>query len=237
MKKFILLITICFIFLSFVIPTNAQELSKDVVKIVNENKDNFFPISAIKEQFTNVTTVLRGNVGPETATEISTNGKRNHLLYANPDGKTEYYLFDKVNAGNLKNFYFSLDVYKNEIYPKDGGGCYLGYINEFTVGSSADDPIRTISLILSDGIYYEIKNTDTEYYERIQLSTKKSNHYKLLIIRLTAETLFYADGQYLGSYHDNLNGPFQLRFGTTASSNGEIVDCSFDNLIVRKVMP
>lgn len=235
MKKTLILIIFCFVFLILFLPSTAQELSKDIIDIVSDNKDNFFPISAIKEQYANKTTVVRSNIGPETATETSTNGTRNILLYANPDGKSEYSLFDKVNAGNLKNFYYSIDVLKNEIYPDNGGGCYIGYINEFTVGSSADDPVRTISLILSDGIYLETKDVNTEFSERIKLSGMKNGKLNLLIIRMTGETLFYADGNYIGSYHDGLNGPFQLRYGTKAFSNGEIADCSFDNLIIRKV--
>ena len=219
------------------LPSAAQELSEEMVRVVSDNLDNFFPLSSISEGFATKSQPVRGNIGPETATEVSTNGTRNILLYANPNGATEYVLEEKVNAGNLKNFYYELDVIPNDIYPNGGGGCYIGYVNEFIPGVSTEEPVSATMLVISDAVYLESRGTESEPGSREKLADFSGGQAKLRIIRLTGETLFYMNGKLIGVYHDGQTGPFQLRFGAEAFTNGEIADCSFDNLAVRKVVP
>ena len=237
--KRLLCLTLCCLLIAMgsVLSSAAQELSDEMAKVVSDNLENFFPLSSISEAFATKATAVRGNIGPETATEVSTDGTRNILLYANPDGFNEYGFIEKVNAGNLKNFYYEVDVIPNDLYPGDGGGCYIGYINEFIAGVSVEEPVSETSLIVSDAIYLETRERDSEAGERTKLADFNGSQVKLRIIRLTGETLFYADGKLIGVFHDGQAGPFQLRFGAEAFTNGEVVDCSFDNLAVRKVVP
>ena len=236
-RLFFLLICCLLLTTSSIFSCSVQELSEEMVKVINDNMDNFFPLSSINEAFGTKALPIRGNIGPETATEISTDGTRNILLYANPNGVTEYAFIEKVNAGNLKNFYYEMDVIPNDLYPRDGGGCYIGYINEFIAGISTEEPVETVALIISDAIYLETQTADSLSGERTKLAEINGDRAKLRIVRLTGETLFYADGELIGVYHDGKKGPFQLRFGAEAFPNGEVTDCSFDNLAVRKVVP
>ena len=239
MKRLFFLLICCLILtISSMLPVSAQELSEEMIQVVNDNLDNFFPLTLISEGFETKRAAARGNIGPETATEYGTdNGTRNILLYSNPDGINTYAFIENTNAGNLKNFYFEIDVIPNDIYPYNGGGCYLGYVNEFIAGVSAEEPVENVSLILSDAIYMESRNGDAAEGERTKLADFDGTKKKLSIIRLTGETLFYADGELIGTYHDGKKGPFQLRYGAIAFPNGEVTDCSFDNLTVRKVVP
>lgn len=239
MKRLIFVMLCSFMLaLNSAMTSSAQELSKEMAKVVSDNLDNFFPISSINEAFETKSPAVRGNIGPETATETSTqNGTRNLLLYSNPDGLNEYLFIEKVNAGNLKNFYFELEITLNDLYPADGGGCYLGYINDYIPGLSAEEEVESTSLIISDAVYMEKRAGDSAQGIRTKLAELKNNRVKVTIIRLTGETLFYADGELIGVNHDGKTGPFQLRYGALAFPNGEVTDCSFDNLAVRKVMP
>ena len=239
MKRLIFVMLCCIMLaLSSALISSAQELSEEMAKVVSDNLDNFFPISSINEAFETKNPAVRGNIGPETATETSTqNGTRNMLLYSNPNGITEYLFIEKLNAGNLKNFYYEMEITLNDLYPTDGGGCYLGYINEFIPGLSAEEEVESTSLVVSDAVYMEKRAGDSAQGIRTKLADLEGNRIKLTIIRLTGETLFYADGELIGVNHDGKTGPFQLRYGAIAFTNGEVTDCSFDDMAVRKVMP
>ena len=238
--KRLLIVLLCCLILSIhsISSSSAQELSEEMARVVSDNLDNFFPISSINEAFGTKSPAVRGNIGPETATETSTqDGMRNILLYANPDGFTEYSLYEKINAGNLKNFYFEMDISPKDLYPGDGGGCYISYINELIPGVSAEEEVMNIFLVVSDAVYLEKRAADEVRGQRTKLADFKGGQVKAAIIRLTGETLFYADGELIGVLHDGKSGPFQLRYGVLSFPDGEVVDCSFDNLAVRKVMP
>ena len=237
MKRLLFFVLCCLLIMSAALPSAAEGLNEEMVRVVNDNLDNFFPLSSISEGFAAKSQPVRGNIGPETATEFSTGGTRNILLYANPDGTSQYVLEEKVNAGNLRNFYYELDVIPNDIYPTGEGGCYIGYVNEFIPGISAEEPVSPTMLVVSDGIYLESGGVDSKPGTREKLADFSGGQTKLRIIRLTGETLFYADGELIGVFHDGQTGPFQLRFGSETFTNGEIADCSFDNLAVRKVVP
>lgn len=239
MKRLHFLLVCCVILAMIsILPSSAQDLSEEMIRVISDNLDNFFPLASITEPFETKGAAVRGNIGPETATESGTaNGTRNLLLYANPDEVTEYGFIEKPNSGNLKNFYYSMDVTRNDLYPGDGGGCFIGYMNEFIPGISAEEPVESVYLIVSDAIYLEIRGAEETRGTRTKLADLTNDRVNLLIIRLTGETLFYADGEFIGNYSDGKKGPFQLRYGNEAFVTGEVVDCSFDNLTVRKVVP
>ncbi len=238
MKRLLFILLCCLVLtISSISSLLAQDLSKELISVVNKNLDNIFPLTSINDAFGTKSVAVRGNVGPETATETSTDEQRNILLYSNPDGLSEYSYIEKINAGNLKNFYFEMEISPNDIYPEGAGGCYIGYINEFIHGVSVEEPVDAISLVVSDAIYLEIRANNSENGARTKLTDFRNNRIKLLIIRLTGETIFIADGKVIGTFHDDKAGPFQLRYGVETFGNGEIADCSFDNLIVRKVIP
>ena len=104
-KKQLLFMVCCLFFLmSSIFSANAQDLSEEAIRIVNENLDNFFPITMLEEKYDRKAPSLFGNLGPDTATETNTNDTRNLLLFANPDGVSAYGLTEKVNVRSSKNF-------------------------------------------------------------------------------------------------------------------------------------
>ena len=240
MKRLCIMLVCCFALLLSSSPAVfSQGISEEMAKVVSDNLDNFFPISSISEGYGINAAAVRGNIGPETATEAGTaNGTRNLLLYTNPDGTTEYAYKEKLAAaGNLKNFYFAMDIIPNDLYPADGSGCMLSYFNELIPGLCSDSEAEEVAVVVSDAIYLDIRKADEARGERTKLADLDGKKVNLAIVRLTGETLFYADGTLIGSYHDGKYGPFQLYFGTKSFTNGEVTDCSFDNLTVRKVVP
>ena len=240
MKRLCIVLLCCFaVWLSSSPAAFADGISEEMAKVVSDNLDNFFPISSIGEGYGINAAAVRGNIGPETATEAGTaNGTRNLLLYTNPDGTTEYAYKEKLTAaGNLKNFYYAMDIMPNDLYPADGGGCMISYFNELIPGLCSDSEAEEVSLIVSDAVYLETRKADDAAGVRTKLADFAGGKVSLAIVRLTGETLFYADGSLIGSYHDGKYGPFQLYLGTKSFTDGEVVDCSFDNLTVRKVVP
>ncbi len=236
-KKQLLFMVCCLFFLmSSIFSANAQDLSEEAIRIVNENLDNFFPITMLEEKYDRKAPSLFGNLGPDTATETNTNDTRNLLLFANPDGVSAYGLTEKVNVRSSKNFYYSADITPNDLYPQSESGCYIGYINDNPSYNAEKEPVKTTSLVLSDAIYLESRSDEGLVSERKKLADLQNPQTNLMIVRLAGETLLFADGELIGTYHDELNGPFSLRYGAVVYAEGEVADCSFDNLTVREVM-
>lgn len=212
------------------------EVNKQMIDTLTENIDNIFVLRSLEDAFNSPMPSQYSDVGAATVVDISNqNGMRNISLYANADNVHDYSSVTKLNTGNLQNFYFAMDVRVNDIYPAGSGGCFIGYTNE-TTSAVQEEEIKTIGLLV-DGSKAEfyVKEGDADSGEHNRITLSAGDSYQLILIRFTGRTFAYINGNYAGQYNDELNGPFQLVYGTTVFSDGDNTLCSFDNLNIRKV--
>ena len=215
---------------------DTAEVSEQMIDTLTENLDNIFVLRSLEDAFNSPMPAQYSDVGAATVVDISNqNGMRNISLYANADNVHDYSSVTKLNTGNLQNFYFAMEVRVNDIYPAGSGGCFIGYTNE-TTSAVQEEEIKTIGLLVDGSnaeFYIREAGADAGEHNRITLSAGHS--YNLILIRFTGRTFAYINGHYAGQYNDELNGPFQLVYGTTVFSDGDNALCSFDNLNIRKV--
>lgn len=226
------------------IPTKAptsipdtSEVSDQMITVLSKNIDNIFVIRGLEEAFNSPMPAQYSDVGAATVVDISNqDGMRHISLYANSDDVHDYSSITKLNAGNLQNFYFEMEVHVNDVYPSGSGGCFIGYTNETTSAVQTEE-IKTIGLLV-DGHNAEfyVKEKNAESGEHIQISRSDNYTYKLVLIRFTGQTFAYIDGKFVGQHHDDETGPFQLVFGASVFRDGDNALCSFDNLNIRKVI-
>ena len=210
---------------------------EDMIKVLSMNLDNIFPIKGMEDAFNPPMIAAYSDVGPATAVQTSNqDGMRNISLYANADSVHDYSAVTKLNAGNLQNFLISMDVTINDVYPSQQGGCFIGYTNE-SISSAQAEGMKTVSLLAdSQGAEFYVKGKEEPSGTHTRISEIKRNKYRLTLIRLTGQTFAFIDGTFAGQLYDEAAGPFQLVYGTAVFSEGDSAECSFDNLIVRKVV-
>lgn len=210
---------------------------EDMIKVLSMNLDNIFPIKGMEDAFNPPMIAAYSDVGPATAVQTSNqDGMRNISLYANADSVHDYSAVTKLNAGNLQNFLISMDVTVNDVYPSQQGGCFIGYTDESVSSVQAED-MKTVSLLAdSQGAEFYVKGKEEPSGTHTRISEIKRKEYRLTLIRLTGQTFAFIDGTFAGQLYDEAAGPFQLVYGTAVFSEGDSAECSFDNLIVRKVV-
>ncbi len=215
---------------------NTDVVSDLMINTMTENIGNIFVIRGLEEPFNNPMAAQYSDVGNATVVDISNqDGMRNISLYANADNVHDYSSVAKLNAGNLQNFYYEMDVRVNDVYPAETGGCFIGYTNQ-TTSAVQEEEVKTIGLLVDgDNAEFYIKGNDADSGEHIPIKRSADNNYSLVLVRFTGQTFAYVNGRYAGQYHDDLSGPFQLVYGSTVFSDGDNALCSFDNLIIRKV--
>ena len=215
---------------------DTNVVSDLMINTMTENIGNIFVIRGLEEPFNNPMAAQYSDVGNATVVDISNqDGMRNISLYANADNVHDYSSVVKLNAGNLQNFYYEMDVRVNDVYPAETGGCFIGYTNQTTSAVQTED-VKTIGLLVDgDNAEFYVKGNDADSGEHIPIKRSADNNYSLVLVRFTGQTFAYVNGYYAGQYHDDLSGPFQLVYGSTVFSDGDNALCSFDNLIIRKV--
>ena len=216
--------------------TDPNVVSDQMIEVMTDNIDNIFVIRGLEDVFNTPMAAQYSDVGNATVVETSNqDGVRNISLYANADNVHDYSSVAKLNAGNLQNFFYYMDVQVNDIYPAGSGGCFIGYTNE-TTSAVQEEEVKTIGLLVDgDNAEFYIKGKDADSGEHIQIKRSEDDTYSLVLVRFTGQTFAYVNGYYAGQYHDGLSGPFQLVYGTTVFSNGDNALCGFDNLYIRKV--
>ena len=215
---------------------DTNVVSDQMIDVMAENIENIFVIRGLEEPFNNPMPSQYSDVGAATVVDISNqDGMRNISLYANADNVHDYSSVAKLNAGNLQNFYYEMEVKVNDVYPAETGGCFIGYTNQTTSAVQTED-VKTISLLVDgDNAEFYVKGNEADSGEHIQLERSSGRSNTLVLIRFTGQTFAYVNGYYAGQFHDDLSGPFQLVYGSTVFSDGDNALCSFDNLIIRKV--
>ena len=216
--------------------TDTNVVSDQMIEVMTKNLENIFVIRGLEEPFNTPMAAQYSDVGNATVVETSNqDGMRNISLYANADNVHDYSSVTKLNAGNLQNFYYEMEVKVNDVYPAGSGGCFIGYTNESTSAVQTEE-VKTIGLLVDgDNAEFYIKGKEADSGEHIQITDSKDDTYTVVLIRFTGQTFAYVNGRYAGQYHDDLSGPFQLVYGSTVFSDGDNALCSFDNLIIRKV--
>ncbi len=219
---------------------SEQKVSDQMLDVLVKNRDNLFPIRSLENEFSNIAAATYSDVGSATAVQTSTqDGQHNILMFANADSIHDYNVVTKLIAWNLQNFLFSMKVTLNDVYPKNQGGCFIGYTNEPVNAVKTEETVETISFLMSDSsvmLYVKEKEAKTGAFSPISSSTGQGYQMKLTIVRLTGQTFFFLGDKFIGQHHDGNSGPFQLVYGTTVFANGDTANCSFDNLVVRKVV-
>lgn len=217
-----------------------KTVSKNMLSVLMNNLDNLFPIRSLENKFTNPVPAVYSDVGPATAVQTENqDGHHNILLFANADGIHDYSSIIKVNAGNLQNFYFSMEITVNDVYPRNQGGCFIGYTNESITGKKTEESVVTTAFLMSDSSFMlDVKEKEADGGTHVTLKDQNllGNSKELTIVRLTGQTFFFVGKELISQYHDGNTGPFQLVYGTTVFADGDTADCSFDNLLVRKVV-
>ncbi len=218
--------------------SNPYKVSDEMAVFFTENLDNIFPIQSLKEAYTSVVLPIYTNVGPGTGVQARTReGKQTFRLYANPDSVHEYVYTNTINAGNLRNFMFSMDVTIGDVNPIDQGGCFIGYENK-SVTAFKNEEARLVAFVINPGsAEFYTKAENGESGSRTQITSNGTFTAKLTLIRLTGLTFAFLGDAYIGQFYDNNEGPFQLVFGSALYKDGDTAVCSFDNMAVRKVSP
>ena len=227
---------------------HAWATSEDMVEVLQLNMDNIFPIRSLEDKFTTPVTATYSDVGKRTAVQTSNqDGMRHILLFANADSIHDYNVVTKINAGNLQNFMFTMEILVNDVYPANQGGCFIGYTNTTTSAVQTEEATM-IGLLVNDkgaGFYNKPQTSDSGSYAELSYPSPSYRFtqtgtpyysYKLTLIRLTGQTFAYVNDKYIGQFNDNSSGPYQLVYGTTVFNEGDTASCSFDNLAVRKVL-
>ena len=208
----------------------------DMITVLSENLDNLYPIHGMEENFMTPAQALYSDIGPETALEISSDyGLRHITLFSNPDMIHDRSYIERINAGQLDNFMFTMDVVIRDVYPADQAGCYIGYTNDLASALKHEDAAQVFLMADKNGIgfYRKFESENSGTFTRI--SASQNDQYTLSIVRFTGQTYAYINGQFAGQFTEVIEGPFQLVYGAAALKEGDTASCSFDNLSVRKV--
>ena len=234
-----------FLFLSFCFPVFAEgedpaagpAVEQTMLDILNTNISNIFPITSQKVNFGEFEEPWYSDVGPQTVVRIGTEfGKKNMILYANADSVHDYLAYHKINDAYPSDFHMTMDVTINDAFPDKQAGCFVGFTNYgITAYKEADAPTEVV---------YLINGQESDIFTKGHFAASGTHHIvaetlrtsgKLTIAHLMGHTFVYVNGNYVGQYHDGLKGPLQLIFGAAVFSEGDTADCTFDNLVIRKV--
>ena len=218
-------------------PAAGPEVKQTVLDILNGNINNIFSITSQKENFGEFEEPWYSDVGPQTVVRTGTEfGKKNIILYANADSVHDYLAYSKINDAYPSDFHMTMDVTINDAFPNKQAGCFVGFTNYgITAFKKEDAPTEVIYLIngQESDIFSKGHFDDSGTHHIVAETGRRSG--KLTIAHLMGHTFVYANGSYVGQYHDGMKGPLQLIFGAAVFSEGDTADCTFDNLVIRKV--
>ena len=218
------------------LPVDEFSVTREMVDVLVQNLDNFFPISSQKDSFSITNKTVFSDIGPDTMVHTYYESDQRHAtLIVNADGIHDHIFSFDLKEEYVSDFQITLDVTVNDVFPLDKGGCYVGFTNEnISAGNGAAG--MTILLYLNGqkaGLY--IKPSDMEAGSSYFIQDTEKNPIKLSLIHFLEYTYLFLDDTYAGQYHDALTGPFRMMYGSAVFAGGESAGCSFDNLIVRKV--
>ena len=216
--------------------TNPERVSDEMISFLSSNLDLLFPIQSIRETFITPAFPVYSDIGSDTAVQTRTReGQQTVRLYVNTDSVNDRLYTFPVNAGNLRNFLFTMVINIEDVFPVNQGGCFIGYRNASASAAANEDTSLVALLVNPNGIEFYHKTDKIESGSRRQITGAPKNKYTLTLIRLTGLTIAFVDGQYAGQFYGDETGPFQLVYGAAVFKDGETASCSFDEFAVRKV--
>lgn len=213
------------------------QVDDEMVQILNQNLGSLFPITSIREYFNEPAAAVYTDDGPATVIRIENErGKRNISIFANADSVHDYIGYSAIDDAYPSNFYMTMDVTPNDVYPAGQGGCFVGFTEYGYSALSEADNAMMVSL-LTDGAnpMIFVKENSADAGSRYALSSSLKGSAKLSVIHLTGHTYVLINGMILGQFHDGKKGPFRLIFGAAVFPDGDTADCTFDNLVIRKL--
>jgi hypothetical protein len=190
-----------------------------------------------KELFIDPKSVSFSDIGPGTMVQTWDEfGKRNMVLFVNTDGVHDRIASAAMDREFPDNFQLTMDVTVNDVFPKNQGGCYIGFSNEKTASSADPAEINTILFLLNEeGAELCIKSGESDTCTRNFVSRPEKKEAKLSVVHYLENTYLFIDDIYIGQYHDAMNDYFELMYGPVVFADGDTADCSFDNLMVRRM--
>lgn len=208
-------------------------VSSEIAEIIQNNRDNLFPISLVKNIFSEQVDEVLSHVGENSIMRIVTEyGQQDIDLFVNTDSIHD--LFGKINFDGEypENFEISVNVTVRDVYPKKRGGCFVG----FTDNGMTKSPDTDEFLFVFDGnsgMFYNKKggNDAGEVLFEEPLSEKTA---RITISHLTGHTFVFINDICVGQYHDGKYAPFRISYGVMTFADGKTACCSFDDLDIRK---
>lgn len=215
---------------------NSGQVWSDMTAVLADNLDNLFPINGLEEKFTTPVWPAYSDIGPETSLRtVIVEGLNTIHLFTNPDFIHDYIYINRVNAGHLVNFMFSMDVTLEDVYPYGKAGCFIGYKNELPAAWLKEEPADVFLIADGNGVGFYYRTGDEVSGSFTRIFDQPRENFHLSLIRFTGHTYAFIDYEYAGEFEDKHEGPFQLVYGNAVFSDGDTAVCSFDNLSVRKV--
>lgn len=218
------------------LPEDEFSVSREMVEVLVQNLDNIFPINSQKDSFSETKKTVFSDIGPDTMVHTYYEYDQRHAnLIVNADGIHDHIFSFDLKEEYITDFQISLDVTVDDVFPLDKGGCYVGFTSA-NISDRNDVSGLTILLYLNGqhaGLY--VKPSDMESGSRFFIQDTENSSIRLSLVHFLEYTYLFLDDSCTGQYHDALSGPFRIMYGSMVFAGGDSAECSFDNLIVRKV--
>lgn len=209
-------------------------VSSEMVKIVQDNRENLFPINLVMEDFSDQVDALLSHVGEDGIMRFVTEfGQQDIDMFVNTDLIHDHLGKFNFDGEYPENFEISADVTVRDAYPRKQGGCYVG----FTDNGMTNDRNTDEFLFVFDGnfgMFYN-KKAGMDAGDVLFDSPLSKKTARITVSHLSRHTFVFIDGICVGQYHDGKSGPLRISYGVVTFAEGKTACCSFDNLSVRKV--
>lgn len=219
------------------IMTDTIRISDEMVNVLVKEIQTLFPIMSQRDYFTEPRPDVFSDDDENTVIRIGTDrGKRSIVLYTNTDTVCDHNGFSTIDTAYPTDFQLSLDVTVNDAYPSNLASCFVGF-TDYGVSAFTQEQDPVMVTLFTTGLGHEIyaRHHYSDTGNRYPVNTSKRTTSKLTVIHLRRHTYVFVDGVYSGQFHDGKSGPFRLIYGATVLANGEDADCSFDNMMIKKV--
>lgn len=207
---------------------------REVSDVLQFDHDSFFPIKIVDESFSKREDAVLINVDTDSVLRtIAEYGYQDVDFFVNSDMIHDH--IGKINFEREypKNFEISADVIVRDVYPKSGGGCYLGF-SEKGISYNAN-AAEYFFVIDGQSVMLYYKTVGSSSGRVIPIASVAEESVKIAVTHLTGHIFFWVNDVCVGQYHDGKSGNFSLSYGAVTFTGGETACCTFDNLLVRKV--
>lgn len=212
----------------------TQPVSDEIVEVIQQNRNNFFPISIYKSSFTDQVDAVLSDAGKNSVMRVVTEyGEQSIDLFVNADHINDHIGKVYFDGEYRKNFEISADITTRDVFPLSEGGCYLGFTDN---GMPTDTEAADILFVYNgiDVVLY-VKKIGYEAGVLVPLKPLPDEPRNFALVHLTGYTFVFVNDVCVGQYPDNKTGPFRLFYGAVTFPDGDTAACSFDNLEIKKL--